>query len=70
MNLAITQKTSRQKTIQPDTALEEMYTYYSLSQLKAMLENKPDKALVQKWQASDESLRKDLKLAVELVKND
>lgn len=68
--IAIEPGISRQKTIQRGSLLEELYTYYSLSQLEAMLENKPDKMLLQKWKATGESLREDLKLAIELVKND
>jgi len=67
---AIAQKISRQRIIEPNTALEELYTNYSLSQLQAMLENEPDKALLQKWQATEDSLREELKLAIDFVKND
>ncbi len=67
---AIAQKISRQRIIEPNTALEELYTNYSLSQLQVMLENEPDKALLQKWQATADSLREELKLAIDFVKND
>jgi len=68
--IAIEPKISRQKTIQQDSLLEELYTYYSLSQLETMLENKPDRMLLQKWKVTGESLREELKSAIDLVKND
>jgi len=59
-----------QKTIQSNTLLEELYTYYSLSQLQLMLKCEPDKTLLQSWNVSAEKLMADIKVAIEFVKND
>jgi len=67
---ALETKISRQKVIQHESLLEEMYTYYSLSELQAMLESEPDQVLLQKWRTTGKTLRKDIELAIEFVKND
>lgn len=62
---------SKQKTIQPNTLLEELYTYYSLSELQAMLESDTDKLQFKKnWNVSSDALHDELILAIEFVKND
>jgi len=63
-------KISKQKIIQPNTLLEELYTFYSLSQLQAMLESEPDKLHLKNWNVSHDVLHEDLKLAIEFVNND
>ncbi len=67
---AVDAKKSNQNTIQQNTLLEELYTYYSLTQLQAMLESEPDKLLLQNWKVTSEELRENLALAVDFVKND
>jgi len=61
---------SKQKIIEPNTLLETLYTYYSLSQLQTMLESEPDKMLLRNWKVTDEVLRKEIEEAIVFIKND
>lgn len=62
-------KKSRQ-VIKHNTLLEELYTNYSLSQLQLMLACESDKLHLLSWNVSNEILHANLKVALELVKND
>lgn len=67
---AVEPKNSRRKTIPHNTLLEDLYTYYSLTQLQSMLESEPDKVLLHNWNVSSETLRKNLVVAIDFIKND
>jgi len=67
---AVKPRKLKQKTIEPNTLLETLYTYYSLSQLEAMLDGEPDKLLLQNWKVTDDVLRSEVEKAIVFVKND